>query len=317
MRVSVDAFRFLKMGFSDNASELDAEEREGEDATDRLESSVVTRQSAMVNFHMRDSAIRFEAGDHVYKLHPGSEMEAKFPISVSGLWGKYFEEFDAEAIIRRYFKVWAESPHKDYFSVIQEYREKGESDEEIAERIRAGWMENGAIASAQGTRMHRNIELALGGELYDGDGPEMQLFQRFVKDWLEPRGWRVYRLEWSIYCSTAMVAGQIDAVFICNGQFHMIDWKRCRKLLDEDAGGKYGHFGRAPFGHLLDNPCNHYFVQQNVYAVILRRYYGVDLSSMWLCHIHPSYDSYHLIEVPDLRQQADMILDEYALGRTE
>ena len=89
MRVSVDAFRFLKMGFSDNASELDAEEREGEDATDRLESSVVTRQSAMVNFHIRDPAIRFEAEDHVYKLHPGSEMEAKFPISVSGLWGKY------------------------------------------------------------------------------------------------------------------------------------------------------------------------------------------------------------------------------------
>ena len=97
----------------------------------------------------------------------------------------------------------------------------------------------------------------------------------------------------------------------------MIDWKRCRKLLDEDAGREYGRFGRAPFGHLLDNPCNHYFVQQNVYAVILGRYYGVYLSSMSLCHIHPSYDSYHLIEVPDLRQQADMILDEYALGRTE
>ena len=194
---------------------------------------------------------------------------------------------------------------------------KGESDEEIAERIRAGWMENGAIASAQGTRMHRNIELALGGQLYDGDGAEMLMFQRFVKDWLEPRGWRVYRLEWSIYCSTAMVAGQIDAVFICNGEFHMIDWKRCRKLLDQDAGREYGRFGRAPFGHLLDNPCNHYFVQQNVYQVILYRRYGVALSSMWLCHIHPSYDSYHLIKVPDLLQEAGMILDEYALGRTE
>ena len=93
--------------------------------TERLASSVVTKQSAKVNFHIRDSAILFEPNHHEYKLHAGTEMEAKFPISVSGLWGKYFEKFDAEAIILRYFKVWAESPHKDYFSVIQEYRGKG------------------------------------------------------------------------------------------------------------------------------------------------------------------------------------------------
>ena len=123
--VSVDAFRFLKMGFSHNASEREAEEREAEYLTERLESSVVTTESARVNFHIRDAAIRFQAEDYVYILHPGTEMEAKFPISVSGLWGKYFEKFDAEAIILRYFKVWAESPHKDYFSVIQKYQEKG------------------------------------------------------------------------------------------------------------------------------------------------------------------------------------------------
>ena len=86
--------------------------------TERLASSVVTTESGKVNFHIRDQAIQFQERDHLYILHPGTEMEAKFPISVSGLWGKYFNEFDAEAIIRRYFKVWAESPRKDYFSVI-------------------------------------------------------------------------------------------------------------------------------------------------------------------------------------------------------
>ena len=99
--------------------------REVFNLTERLESSVVTTESARANFHIRDAAIRFQDEDHVYILHPGTEMEAKFPISVSGLWGKYFKEFDAEAIIRRYFKLWAESPHKVYFSAIQEYREKG------------------------------------------------------------------------------------------------------------------------------------------------------------------------------------------------
>ena len=76
--VSVDAFRFLKMGFSHNASEREAEEREAEDLTERLESSVVTTESAIVNFHIRDAAIQFQDEDHVYILHPGTEMEASF-----------------------------------------------------------------------------------------------------------------------------------------------------------------------------------------------------------------------------------------------
>ena len=55
--------------------------------TERLASSVVTTESAKVNFHIRDQAIQFQERDHLYILHPGTEMEAKFPISVSELWG--------------------------------------------------------------------------------------------------------------------------------------------------------------------------------------------------------------------------------------
>ena len=80
--------------------------------TSRLESSVVTTESGKVNFHIRDQAIHFQERGHRYILHPGTDMETKFPISVSGLWGKYFEMFDPEAIIRRYVKLWAESPRK-------------------------------------------------------------------------------------------------------------------------------------------------------------------------------------------------------------
>ena len=44
---------------------------------------------------------------------------------------------------------------------------------------------------------------------------------------------------------------------------------------------------------------------------------GVDLPSMWLCHIHPSYESYRLIEVADLRKQAALILDKCAHEQSE
>ena len=126
----------------------------------------------------------------------------------------------------------------------------------------------------------------------------------------------MYRLEWSIYCSRAMVAGQIDAIFVRDGVYYMVDWKRCSKPLDDQFGARYKRYGRCPFESLLDNTCNHYFVQQNLYAAILEQRYRIDVSGMWLCHIHPAYDSYHLIEVPDLREKACRILDEYACKRT-
>ena len=68
---------------------------------------------------------------------------------------------------------------------------------------------------------------------------------------------------------------------------------------------------------LWDNTCNHYFVQQNLYAAILERRYRIYVSRMWLCHIHPAYESYRLIEVPELREHAGRILDETALKRTK
>ena len=291
------------------------EDLQGDRGDSRLLSPVVTRSASSVNRHIRDEHIIFQEAAHRYILHPGTDMEAVFPISVSGLWARYFEEFDAEAVTKQWFDDWAVKQWSPYFAVIREYRERGESDEQIARRIRDAWREKGLIASAAGTRMHRNIELALGGELYDGRSREMTMFRSFVSEWLEPREWRVYRLEWAIYCSQAMVAGQIDAIFVRDGEYYMVDWKRCSKPLDDQRSFR-DQRGRCPLESLRDNTCNHYFVQQNLYAAILERRYSIYVSRMWLCQIHPDYESYRLIAVPELREQAGKILDQTAVGRT-
>ena len=129
----------------------------GERGELQLLSPVVTPSASSVNMHIRDRYIIFEADAHRYILHPGTDMQAVFPISVSGLWAKYFKEFDAVAVTTQWFGKWAGNPCSDYFAVIQEYREKGETDEQIAQRIRDAWRDKGLIASAAGTRMHRNI----------------------------------------------------------------------------------------------------------------------------------------------------------------
>jgi ATP-dependent exoDNAse (exonuclease V) beta subunit len=112
-----------------------------------------------------------------------------------------------------------------------------------------------------------------------------------------------------------MVAGQIDAVFVGHGEYHMVDWKRCARRLEPMFGECFHRYGKYPFDALLDNPCSHYFVQQNLYAVILERRYGMRLRSMHLVQIHPEFETYLVVEVPDLRCQAAFILDKYAKER--
>ena len=283
--------------------------------TARLESAVVTRESARQNFHLRDAMIKFEDEGHRYILWPGTTLATVFPISVSGLWGRYFEAFDAEGVIGKYYEKWAQNPESAYYGMIWQGCGDGATHAQIKESIRNGWLQKGELASAEGTRMHRNIELALGGELHDGSACDVCMFYKYVTDWLEPRNWRVFRLEWSIYCTEAMVAGQIDAVFECCGEYHMVDWKRCAKVLDPAAGEFFGRKGKDPFEDCLDNSCSHYFVQQNLYAVILERRYGMKLSSMHLVQIHPKYQESMVIEVPDMRDRAGRILDDYAATR--
>ena len=89
----------------------------------------------------------------------------------------------------------------------------------------------------------------------------------------------------------------------------MIDWKRCCKVLDPDAGIQWGRYGAPPLDGLLDNSCNHYFMQQNLYAVILQKCYGIEVQSMHLVQIHPSLPTFKVVEVPDLRVLAASILE--------
>ena len=79
----------------------------GDRGESRLLSPVVTRSASSVNRHIRDQHIIFEEGAHRYILHPGTDMQAVFPISVSGLWACYFEEFDPEAATKQWFGKWA------------------------------------------------------------------------------------------------------------------------------------------------------------------------------------------------------------------
>ena len=125
------------------------------------------------------------------------------------------------------------------------------------------------------------------------------------------------RTEWSIYSVRYMVAGQIDSIWVDpkTRELHMIDWKRCLKDLDPSEGEqlpeRYQRYGKPPCDDMLDNKFNHYAVQQNLYAAILREHYGINLSSMWLVQIHEQRDSYCMLEVPAFLEAAASMLERH------
>ena len=210
----------------------------------RIMNAITCPNSEIKNKHPRDTRIRFETEGHTYFLKIDSEHEIRFPMSVSNVWARYFEQFDAETVIQKYYNRWCDDPSKRYYESIRKMRHCGIPDQSIQARIKKEWTDTGVIASAQGVNMHKQIELALGGMEFDVSSLEMQHFLELVKRVLVPRGYRVYRTEWAVYDEEVMVAGQIDALFIdASGCFHMVDWKRCKRSLDPMSNAQYKRYG--------------------------------------------------------------------------
>ena len=141
-----------------------------------LVSPVVETGTDSRNAHRLDDHVRFEPEGHTYYLRQ-EKGEVMFPISVSGVWAQYFAHFDAEATIARCYVRWAADPGSKYYEFIERLRDQRLPDADIAQRIKTMWSDAGEIASALGTRMHREIELALTGNAYDGSMEDMQTFR--------------------------------------------------------------------------------------------------------------------------------------------
>lgn len=275
------------------------------------------------NTHARDARVRFFEAAHKYVL----DGEHIFPKSVSGVWSQYFGTFDAKGIIRRKFGTWAETPNNKYYALITYMRnDLALSVDECRARIANTWTKHGTAMSTLGTRMHRAIELLLNNPRAvehaevrnEITSPEMRQFSewhaRFVAKDGDGAGYVPYRTEWSIYIAledgTPVIAGQIDSLWrhTATGDTIMIDWKRTHHFLSPTM-----EFYRRGHGHAAELPDNaywHYAVQQNLYAAILRRYYDIDVSAMYLLQAHPMIDSANCVRVKDLSRTVDAMLDD-------
>ena len=110
---------------------------------------------------------------------------------------------------------------------------------------------------------------------------------------------------------SAGVAGQIDYVFddASAKGFHLVDWKRSKKVLEPKYGMCFGRRGRPPCEKLVDNAWSRYALQQNLYAEILKRHCGIVVSTLSLAQVHRDLPGYLIIEIPLMAELATAVLD--------
>jgi ATP-dependent exoDNAse (exonuclease V) beta subunit len=121
-----------------------------------------------------------------------------------------------------------------------------------------------------------------------------------------------YRSEWRVFDEEFLIAGTIDMVYQKEGdELYMFDWKRSEKVVDANGNPKLPSYDWASgeLSHLSDNSFNRYAVQQNIYKHILEKHYNKRITSMNLLILHPSFNTYHHIKLPDLTEEVKYIFE--------
>jgi hypothetical protein len=248
---------------------------------------------AVRNAHARDARISFHEETHTYTIDGSKEGW----VSCTGFIHGFFEEFNADAVIRKMMasKKWPESK---YFGMTPQ-------------QIKAQWDASRDEAAAAGTRMHLDIEHyynadpvgnVAGDEWVTNPGAEWDYFQAFERKWRIPKGFEPYRTEWLVFKEDSKVAGSIDMVFKKpDGTFAIYDWKRAKEMKYENAWQK----GKAPLDHLPDTNYWHYSIQLNMYRTILEELYGATVSELALVVLHPDQRSFQVVHVNRMEEEVE------------
>jgi len=219
------------------------------------------------NRHERDKNIVFIEEGHKYIIN--GETTNTYT-SVTSFVKSQFPTFDPDFVIKR-MKNSPKWPESKYFKMTDE-------------EIKALWAEAGSKASAQGSGLHKNIELYLNGQLEnEPDCDEWQYFKQFINNFQEE--W--YRTEWMIYDEETRICGTLD--FLAkneDGTFTIIDWKRSKNISE-------------PRSLFISNTSYwQYTLQLNLYKYILEKNYDMKISKLMIVQMHPE-TGLNIYKIPD------------------
>ena len=251
---------------------------------------------AEINKHINDIRIRFDEADHNYFI---DGEKAKF--SVTEIIDKFFPEFDSA--------YWAERK-----AIEKLNQDTIEYDSDILKatikKILDDWEKKRSDAALKGTLLHERIEDFYNQKLHTEYPPEFEYFKNFHNKYEKLEA---YRTEWRIYDDSLSIAGTVDMVYKKeNNELFIFDWKRTSKLVDQNNQLilKDFNYGFDGLSHIADNSFNKYALQQNVYKFILENYYDKTISSMNLLILHPNYNNYVHLKLPEMKKEAAFLIEQ-------
>ena len=271
--------RFKKQ-YSNKEIEIDTTERES------IES--VIQRSKKFQFDGWNNSIAFDEESHKY-LHPKDETGNAEYISVTTLIERFFP-FD----LKRYIERKAEKENRTEEDVL---------DEHLLMRDEA---------AEKGTYLHNQIERYLKGIEFDSESIEFGFFLDFYMKEIKPRNLLFFDAEKVVFSNQYNVAGTIDCLFKkkTRDEYVMLDWKRSKKLIIDGRPRIFGYGYALSELHSLDNSSfNRYCLQQNIYKHIAETEYGMKVSSMKLVVLHENYSTYYVVDVPEMKREAIIILN--------
>jgi len=248
----------------------------------------IIQRTKKFNFDAWNSSIAFDEESHKY-LHPKDETGNAEYISVTTLIERFFP-FD----LKRYIEKKAVEENKTEDEVLDEYLLMRDE------------------AAEKGTFLHNQIENFLKKKSFDSNSKEFEYFINFYNEQIVTRQFSFYDAEKMILSDKYNVAGTIDCLFKKDNcdEYVMLDWKRSKKLIIDGRPRIFG-FGYALSElNTLDNSSfNRYCLQQNIYKHILEAEYGMKISSMKLVVLHENYSCYHIVDVPTMKTETNIILN--------
>ena len=269
--------RFQKQ-YSYKEIEIDTSESES------IES--VIQRTKKLSFSDWNTSLGFDEKSHTYAKDETGNSEY---ISVTTLIERFFP-FD----LKRYIERKAEEENRTEEDVLDEYLLMRDE------------------AAEKGTFLHNQIENYLKRTEFDSDSKEFALFLDFYNKEIKPRNLLFFDAERMIVSEKYNVAGTIDCLFKKDNkdEYVMLDWKRSKKLIIDGRPRIFGYGYALSELNTLDNSSyNRYCLQQNIYKHIAETEYGMKISSMKLVVLHENYSDFHVVDVPVMKKETNIILN--------
>lgn len=248
----------------------------------------VIQRTKKFKFDGWNSSIAFDEESHKY-IHPKDETGNAEYISVTTLIERFFP-FD----LKRYIERKAEEENRTEEDVLDEYLLMRDE------------------AAEKGTYLHNQIESFLKQNKFDSDSKEFELFIDFYNKEIKPRNLLFFDAEKMIFSDKYNVAGTIDCLFKKENkdEYVMLDWKRSKKLIIDGRPRIFGYgYALSELSSLDNSSFNRYCLQQNIYRHIAETEYGMKISSMKLVVLHENYSDYHVVDVPIMKKETNIILN--------